>query len=115
MPLHRRLPRFTTWLAIAAFFIVIIGLVSPQQIPVVIYKISLITLAAVLAYWLDRAFFPYARPDGYLVRDWREGNCCGTHRVDYPIADGYETAFVAATIRRAIIALAVIIAVATGL
>ena len=115
IPLRRRLPRLTTWLIVAALLIVVIGIVSPQQVPVAIYKLSLISLAAVGSYWIDRALFPYARPDGYLVRDWRCGTCVGTHRVDYPIADGYEIPFMVSTIRRTAIAAAVILAVALGL
>ena len=91
-----------------------IGIVSPAS-SVAIYKLSLISLAAVGSYWIDRALFPYARPDGYLVRDWRCGSCVGTHRVDYPIADGYEIPFMVSTIRRTVIAAAVILAVALGL
>lgn len=67
------------------------------------------------SYWIDRALFPYARPDGYLERDWRYGRCGGSHRVDHPIADGYEIPFMVATIRRTAIAAAVILAVALGL
>ncbi|MCF7770470.1 putative holin [Achromobacter pulmonis] len=115
VPLRRRLPRLTTWLIVAAVLIIVIGIVSPQQVPVAIYKLSLISLAAVGSYWIDRALFPYARPDGYLVRDWRCGACIGSHRVDHPIADGYEIPFMVATIRRTVIAAAVILAVALGL
>jgi hypothetical protein len=115
IPLRRRLPRLTTWLIVAALLIVVIGIVSPQQVPVAIYKLSLISLAAVGSYWIDRALFPYARPDGYLVRDWRCGTCVGSHRVDHPIADGYEIPFMVSTIRRTAIAAAVILAVALGL
>lgn len=115
IPLRRRLPRLTTWLFVAALLIITIGTVSPQQVPVVIYKLSLVSLAAVESYWIDRALFPYARPDGYLVRDWRSGSCIGTHRVDYPIADGYEIPFMVSTLRRTVIAAAVIVAVALGL
>ncbi|WYX30225.1 putative holin [Achromobacter denitrificans] len=87
----------------------------PQQVPVVIYKLNLVSLAAAGGYWIDRALFPYGRPDGYLLRDWRCGPCIGTHRVDYPIADGYHHLFMVATIRRAVITAAVIVAVALGL
>lgn len=115
IPLRRRLPRLTTWLVIAAVLLVVIGIVSPQQVPVVLYKLSLVSLAGAIAYWIDRALFPYGRPDGYLVRDWRHGSCSGTHRVDFPISDGYEWPFLVATIRRALIVAAVILAVALGL
>ncbi|MFY3695843.1 putative holin [Achromobacter xylosoxidans] len=114
VPLRRRLPRLTTWLVVAALLIVVIGIVSPQQVPVAIYKLSLISLAAVGSYWIDRALFPYARPDGYLKGDWRCGRCIG-YRVDHPIAEGYEIPFMVATIRRTAIASAVILAVALGL
>ena len=115
IPLRHRLPRFTTWLAIATIFIVVIGIVSPQQIPVVVYKVSLITLAAVLAYWLDRALFPYGRPDGYLVRDWRHGTDEPVGDVDYPVVQGYIRVFTAAMIRRALVVGAVVLGVAAGL
>ena len=115
IPLYRRLPRLSTWLIIATLLIVVIGLVSPQQVPVVVYKLSLVSLAGVIAYWIDRSLFPYGRPDGYLVRDWRCGACIGTHRVDHPIAEGYERPFMVATLRRAVIVAAVIVAVALGL
>ena len=36
-----------------------------------IYKLALITLAAVLGYWLDRSLFPKARPGQYLKHDDR--------------------------------------------
>ncbi|WP_343498620.1 putative holin [Achromobacter denitrificans] len=115
IPLWNRLPRLTTWLIIATLLIAAIGIVSPQQVPVVIYKLNLVSLAAAGGYWIDRALFPYGRPDGYLLRDWRCGPCIGTHRVDYPIADGYHHLFMVATIRRAVITAAVIVAVALGL
>ena len=40
-----------------------VWILSPQKIGLVVYKINLITIAAALAYWIDRAAFPYARPD----------------------------------------------------
>lgn len=56
-------PRLIGWLLTALLLLGIIGLVSPQQLPVVVYKLSLITLAAVLGYWLDRSLFPQS-PSG---------------------------------------------------
>lgn len=115
IPFRRRLPRLTSWWFLAGILTLLIALVSPVQLPVVIYKLSLVSLAAVVAYWLDRALFPYARPDGYLVKDWRCGCASQDDHVDYPIVKGYKTAFVWATLRRAIIVSAVVIGVATGL
>ncbi len=90
--------------------LLIIALVSPQQLPVVVYKLSLISLAAVLGYWLDRSLFPKARPGQYLKHDERlmaEG--AGPYR---PAFTGF---FSAALIRRALIVAAVCLAVAMGL
>ena len=64
-------PRLSGWLLTAVLLLGTIGLVSPQQLPVVVYKLSLITLAAVLGYWLDRSLFPKARPGQYLKHDDR--------------------------------------------
>lgn len=115
-PLIRRLlPRLTTFILMAVCLLATIAAVSPAQLPVVIYKLSLISLAAVAAYWLDRALFPYARPDGYLVADWRCGNQGQFNPVDYPIVDTYRWAFIAATLRRAIIVAGVVVGVALGL
>ncbi|EPO7318430.1 putative holin, partial [Escherichia coli] len=43
--------RLRGWLVAAVLLLLIIALVSPQQLPVVVYKLSLISLAAVLGYW----------------------------------------------------------------
>lgn len=63
--------RLRGWLVAAVLLLLIIALVSPQQLPVVVYKLSLISLAAVLGYWLDRSLFPKARPGQYLKHDER--------------------------------------------
>lgn len=44
----------------------IIFAIAPQQAPVTLYKLSLVTLAGLVGYWLDRAIFPYARPDQFI-------------------------------------------------
>jgi len=114
-PLRFRAPRASLWLLLAVVLLAIIWFVSPVQLPVVLYKTSLIALAAVLAYWLDRALFPYARPDGYLCRDWRYGTEEPEGDVDFPVVPQYMRVFCAAMIRRAIVVAAVVIGVATGL
>lgn len=103
-------PRLSGWLLTAILLLGIIGLVSPQQLPVVVYKLSLITLAAVLGYWLDRSLFPKARPGQYLRHDVKlmeDGR--------YPVQTGLHMVFAASLIRRALIVSAVCLAVATGL
>lgn len=102
--------RLRGWLVAAVLLLLIIALVSPQQLPVVVYKLSLISLAAVLGYWLDRSLFPKARPGQYLKHDERlmaEGR--------WPVQTGLHLVFSATLIRRALIVAAVCLAVAMGL
>ena len=117
IPLWLRAPRATLWLLVAAVLLAGLAVLSPIQLPVVLYKATLIALAVVLGYWLDRGLFPYARPDGYLHRDWRVR--CGLPTpdgaVDYPVAEGYLQVFMAAMIRRAIVVGAAVLGVAMGL
>ena len=57
-----RLPRLTSWWVIALALSALVFVLSPQQLPVSLYKLNLIALAAVAGYWIDRSVFPYARP-----------------------------------------------------
>ena len=88
-----KMPRMSDWLVIAIILAVVIYLVAPHQIPVTLYKLSLVSLAAVAGYWADRSTFPYARPDIF----W-----------------GKDVLFAAAMIRRAIIIAAFVVAVSLG-
>lgn len=115
IPAWLRAPRTTTWLLLAALLLAVIAVVAPPQLPVVLYKACLVALAAVLGYWLDRALFPYARPDGYLVRDWRYGTEEPEGNVDYPVVAGYILVFAIAMIRRALIVGAVALGISVGL
>ena len=47
---------------ITALLLVSVFLISPAQLPVIIYKASLVTLAAILGYWIDYLLFPHMRP-----------------------------------------------------
>ncbi|HAT1684398.1 TPA: hypothetical protein I8Y21_005183 [Klebsiella oxytoca] len=103
-------PRLWGWLVAAVVLFLVIAVVSPQQLPVVVYKLSLISLAAVLGYWLDRSLFPKARPGQYLKHDTRlmaDGR--------FPVQTDCHLVFAAALVRRAIIVAAVCLAVAMGL
>lgn len=115
IPLWLRAPRNSLWLIAAVLLLALIAVVSPQQLPVTLYKTSLIALAAVLGYWLDRAFFPYSRPDGYLKRDWRKGSSYPEGDVDFPVVPGYEQVYAFAQLRRAIVVAAAAIGMALGL
>ncbi len=47
-------PRLSGWLVASVALFVVIGWTSSAQIPVVIYKLSLVSLSAVLGYWLSQ-------------------------------------------------------------
>ncbi len=85
--------RMLDWLIVAALLSLVIAVVAPHQIGVTLYKLSLVSLAAVAGYWIDRSLFPYARPDDLSL-------------------DHQETA--AAYIRRAIVVGACIVGVSLG-
>lgn len=55
-------PRLSAWLIAAIVLLALIGWTSSAQIPVVIYKLSLVSLSAVLGYWLDRSLSPGRAP-----------------------------------------------------
>lgn len=63
-PTARRpwLPRLAGWVFVSLLLIAAIATIAPHQLGVVIYKLALVTLGAVLGYYIDRALFPYARP-----------------------------------------------------
>lgn len=115
IPIWLRAPRNILWLAVAVLLLAVIAVVSPVQLPVVLYKTALIALAAVLGYWLDRALFPYARPDSYLKKDWRFGSEEPEGDADYPVCAAYSREFCVAQIRRAVIVGAVVLGLAMGL
>lgn len=95
--------RMLDWLIVAIVLTVAIAMIAPHQLPVTAYKLSLVTLAAVVGYYIDRSLFPYARPDTF--RHWR-----GQFLVDSPEA----VVFAIAQVRRALIIAACMIAVSLG-
>ena len=68
-PRKSKLPRMTSWWLIALALSVAVFLIAPQQLPVSLYKLNLISLAALAGYWIDRKVFPYARPQLAALRD----------------------------------------------
>jgi hypothetical protein len=87
--------RLAVWSALTLALSLLMLLFAPQQIPVSLYKINLVMIAGVVGYWLDRALFPYARPEV-----WSEG--------------GHAEIFAACMLRRAVIVAASMIAVGLG-
>lgn len=116
IPLWLRAPRNSLFLLVAVLLLAVIVSVYPERLSVVVYKAALITLAAVIGYWLDRVLFPYARPDSFLWRDWRKGTDEPEGEVDYPVANtDYMAAYCVAQLRRAIVVGCVVLGVAAGL
>lgn len=86
--------RMIDWIVYSILLCATIWFLAPHQLGVSLYKLSLVSLAAVVGYRIDRSLFPYARPD------------------DLALAGGIETA--GAQMRRAIIVAATIIGVSLG-
>ena len=115
-----KLPRMTEWIIITILLTILIYLLAPQQLPVSLYKLSLITTAAVVGYWIDRSLFPYARPDQIELwfRDSGDDHSCdGPTSPVIPIMHGSDTAALMAIsmLRRAIIVGCAMLAVSLGM
>jgi hypothetical protein len=95
---------------LAAALVVAVALISPQQIGVIIYKITLVTLAGVAGYALDRALFPYARPHKYEVEYPADGP-----GDEHGIPPSGWVPFLVTQTRRALIVAAAMLATGLGL
>ena len=114
----KHLPRLLPFVLLTVALMLTLALMNYDQFFLVVYKITLVSLAAVAGYWLDRALFPYARPDAFLAEDWRITAVSKYGRkgaVDYPIVDDHHAVFFFSMLRRAIIVAAAILGVTLGL
>lgn len=114
-----KIPRLFGWLIATVVLLAVIGLFYPQQIPVSLYKLSLITMAGCVGYWLDRSIFPYARPDSFIQ------DAAGQEACDIDLKGDCELSLVAvfkgggfvfalAMLRRAIIVGCAMLAIGLG-
>jgi hypothetical protein len=90
------------------FNLILLGAVlsfAPQQVPVTLYKLSLVTMAALVGFWIDRLLFPYARPDQVMLRTFSVGG---------PFVGSREIVFIGCMIRRAIIVFGAMLAMGLG-
>lgn len=69
-PRRPRTPRLTNWSLITLVLLVLLYTIAPSKLSVILYKASLVTFGGVLGYWIDRALFPYARPN--QVHRWHQ-------------------------------------------
>ncbi len=106
-----KLPRLSGWLIATLLLLLAVLALAPQQLPVSLYKLSLITMAGVAGYWLDRELFPYGRPDSYLIQPFSPGS---PYVPGMLVRQGYELVFAAAMLRRAVIVGAAMLAIGLG-
>jgi len=114
-----KLPRMAPWLAVSIVLALVVALIAPQQLPVSLYKLSLITSAAWAGYWIDRGLFPYARPDRFLawgISPDKAGIVAPDRTPGCGLAITLEQsiAFAAAMLRRAVLIASAMIGVALG-
>lgn len=112
-----QIPRLFGWLIATFVLLLIVLLIAPHQLPVSLYKLSLISTAGVVGYWLDRSIFPYARPDSYLACKPAERHRRAesiVHDADYRVNRNYELIFAAAMLRRAIVVGGAMLAMGLG-
>ena len=115
-----KLPRLFGWLIATVLLLGIISLLYPHQVPVSVYKLSLVTMAGVAGYWLDRSLFPYARPDSFIVKITPDEEACDIDLdgdcklIPWEVVDGDGFVFAMAMLRRAIIVGCAMMAIGLG-
>lgn len=102
-------PRLFALILLNVLLLLVLLAIAPQQVPVTLYKLSLVTTAGLVGYWLDCALFPYARPGAFLTKAYLSGKSYN-HIVDPQY--GFEFCF--SMIRRAIIVGAAMLAMGLG-
>ncbi len=100
-------------LRVAGILITVLALVgalviSPVQIPVVLFKLSLVTLAAVASYWIDKILNPHV-DNGVLA------NIVSSSDFNEKEREIAHELLKAAMIRRALITVAIVLGVCLGL
>ncbi|MFZ6687525.1 putative holin [Undibacterium sp. SXout11W] len=115
----KKLPRMTDWLLFAVVLSLLIFALSPQQLPVSLYKLNLIAIAGVVGYWLDRSLFPYARPDSFFASNLEDIENTAEvvdAQLQYQLECHLQNDLLAAAsmLRRALIVAAAMIAVGLG-
>lgn len=113
--LRKRAPRMTLPNIIANVLVLVVATLAPHQVPVLLYKLAGVLLAACALYMLDVSLWPYAKPSGYLAKPWRGELSFVEDAPDHAVAAGCERLFVAACLRRAAIICAGMLAVALAL
>lgn len=108
--------RMMDWLLVAVLLSVLIIVMYPQQLPVSIYKLNLISIAGVVGYWLDRSLFPYARPDSFMECDVEHESAPEDGPLTFELEHFIQNDLLLAVsmLRRSVIVAAAMIAVGLG-
>lgn len=115
-----RLPRLMGWAFVTLLLSFAVWWVAPQQLPVTAYKLSLVSLAGCIGYWLDRSLFPYARPDSFqtltdaVLTDPDDIAQAGGAEVQIAVSGTQDLLFAAAMLRRAVIVGCAMLALGLG-
>lgn len=107
--------RFWVLFTLTVILLLILAGLSPTQLPVLQYKVTLPMLGGVAFYWLDHALYPFAQPDGYLDEDWMDSPGDNQGDADFPVARGYRLVFALVMLRQTLMVCAGALAVSMGL
>ena len=109
-------PRMLGWIVCAFTLMSLCIALKPGLSTLTLFKLSLMSLAAVSGYWLDRTLFPYARPDKFLTAEPHESELLGSplRAPSEQALDAAALIFCACMLRRALILLGCLLAVALG-
>ncbi len=118
--LFNKLPRMLLW-ALLTLVLIGLALYAQAQYPgnvfaVTLYKAHLMALGGWGGYWLDRALFPYARPDRFFPYEKSE-TLASDGSDDWSTSAIYESKAIMAglsMLRRAIIVAACLVCVGLG-
>ncbi|MDC8804234.1 putative holin [Halomonas pacifica] len=95
--------RLGPWLILALICAAIVGLLYPHQLGVLLWSLTKLSAGAYLGYWIDRSIFCYARPHLLMI-----------DAMEVSGSEKYWLQFAIATLRRAIIIAAAILALGLG-
>jgi hypothetical protein len=54
--------RMIEWMFVTAIMLSLVGVTSPVQLPVLLFKVCQVTLSGWIGYWFDRGIAPQTRP-----------------------------------------------------
>lgn len=101
-----KIPRMSVTAVMAVALLCCVAVVAPQQLGIIVYKVTLVVMAGVAGYCLDFALFPYGRPHLF-----KPDGANATHQEKWRTL----AKFISAQFRRAIIVAAAMLSIGLGL